>query len=59
MKAWEVRVETSTDLVNWSASYLIPTTDGTAGPVTVSGENVTVTLPMASDTKRFLRLRAQ
>jgi uncharacterized protein (TIGR03790 family) len=57
-KAYEVRVHTSTDLTNWPTSYPIATSDGTAGPVTVSGENVTVTLPMAPDAKRFLRLEA-
>jgi hypothetical protein len=59
-KAYEIRVETSADLRIWppAASYLIPTTDGTAAPVTVSGEHITVTLPLASDTRKFLRLRA-
>jgi len=57
-KAYELRVATSTDLTNWTTSYPIPTTDGTDGPVTVSGENVTVTLPMAPDSKKFLRLEA-
>jgi autotransporter-associated beta strand protein len=59
-KAYPVAVQTSIDLLTWppANAYLIPTTDGTSGAVTVAGESVTVTIPMAPDAKKFTRLHA-
>jgi hypothetical protein len=59
-KAYAVTAETSTDLVTWppANAYLIPTVDGTSGAVTVAGESVTVTIPMAPDAKKFARVKA-
>jgi fibronectin-binding autotransporter adhesin len=59
-KIYPVTVETSVDLVNWplAKAYLIPTVDGTTGDVTVSGETVTVTIPMAPDARKFVRVSA-
>ena len=60
-KGYPVTVETSVDLVTWppAKSYLIPTVDGTVGDVTVTGETVTVTIPMAPDAKKFARARVE
>jgi autotransporter-associated beta strand protein len=59
-KAYAVTVETSTDLATWppANAYLVPTTDTAGPPVTVAGENVTVTIPMAPDAKKFTRVKA-
>jgi fibronectin-binding autotransporter adhesin len=60
-KSYPVTVETSVDLATWppAKSYLIPTVDGTVGDVTVTGETVTVTIPMAPDAKKFARARVE
>jgi hypothetical protein len=57
-KAYPVTVETSTDLVTWppANAYPIPTADTAGPPVTVSGETVTVTIPMAPDLRKFARV---
>lgn len=59
-ESYTVTAETSVDLVTWppANAYLIPTTDGTSGAVTVAGETVTVTIPMAPDSRKFTRLNA-
>jgi autotransporter-associated beta strand protein len=60
-KAYAVTVETSVSLVTWppANAYLIPTADGNSGAVTVTGEDVTVAIPMAPDAKKFARLKAE
>jgi hypothetical protein len=59
-KAYPVTVETSVDLLTWppAKSYLIPIVDTAGLPVTVAGETVTVTIPMAPDATKFARLKA-
>ena len=59
-KSYAVTAETSTDLATWppAKAYPIPTVDGTSGAVTVAGESVTVTIPMAPDAKKFARVKA-
>lgn len=59
-KAYPVTVETSTDLATWppANAYLVPTADTAGPPVAVSGETVTVTIPMAPDASKFARIKA-
>jgi len=59
-KTYAVTVETSTDLAAWppAGAYLVPTADTAGPPVTVAGENITVTIPMAPDAKKFARIKA-
>lgn len=59
-KAYPVTVETSTDLATWppAKAYLVPTADTAGPPVAVSGETVTVTIPMAPDASKFARVKA-
>ena len=65
-ETYAVSVETSTDLLTWppAKAYAIPTIATTGPPVTVVDngpatlDDVTVTIPMAPDAKKFARLKA-
>ena len=65
-EAYAVAVETSTDLLTWppANAYAIPTVATTGPPVTVVDngpatlDDVTATIPMAPDAKKFARLKA-
>ncbi len=57
-KGHPVVIEESPDLLNWPVSHPVPDTDGTLGHVTVTGEEVVLTLPADGETNRFLRIRA-
>jgi hypothetical protein len=65
-EAYAVSVETSTDLLAWppAKAYAVPTAATTGPPVTVVDngpatlDDVTVTIPMAPDAKKFARLKA-
>lgn len=59
-----VAAQTSTGLVTWPNSYTIPTAASAVAPVTVvengtAPDDVTVTIPMAPDQKKFVRLQAE
>jgi hypothetical protein len=63
--ATTVSIEVGTDLTNWPDVYAVPD-DATAGPpVTVTKDSspgfdtVTLSLPMAPDSRRFARLRVE
>jgi fibronectin-binding autotransporter adhesin len=58
-KAYPVSVEAGINLASWPTSHPVPASDGTLGPVQVAGETVTLTLPRGTDTRRFLRIKAE